>query len=328
MHTTPATPIHEEPLPRAVAKRITAYWRDGSGAQRWLFSVGTLLVVVGIAHLVPAAVGDRPWQGPISFRKPFLFGVSFGLSCVTLGWMLAYLRVGRRWAVALTAMLGAGAVVEVAAVSLQAFRGVPSHFNVTTGAFNAAVFSVMGLAVTFIAAAILAASVWSFTHLEAPAPLALGIRAGLLLLLASQALGGQMIVHGLEQVAAQSGQEPNVFGAAGQLKVPHAVTVHAAQVLPGIAWLLGFSRWPGRSAVGVTAAAVAGYASLTAVAALQTFSGRAPVDLLPTSGALLLVAAVLLGGAGAATVVALRTRGRPPVAAPGGAAASPSAGRG
>jgi hypothetical protein len=300
-----------------MAQRLAGYWRQGSAAQRWLFAVGSVLMLAGVAHLVPAAASDLPWVGPVSFRKPTLFGVSFGLTCVTIAWMLAYVRVGRRGQVAVAALLGGGSLVEVAAVSLQAFRGVPSHFNVITGAFNAAVFGVMGVAVIAIVAAIVLVAVWSFTRLEAPAPLARGMRAGLVLLLVSQALGAHMIEHGLDQVIAQ-GQiaaggkaAPNVFGAAGQLKVPHAVTIHAAQVLPGIAWLLGFTGWPSRRSQRLTTLAVAGYGGLVAVAALQTFSGRAPVDLLPLSGAVLVAAIALLAGVAVTTVVGLATRARP-----------------
>lgn len=300
--------MSQHALPRVGARAIAGYWHEGSPAQRWLFAVGSLLLVAGVAHLVPAMVGDSPWQGPVSFRKPFLFGVSLGLTCLSLAWMLSYLAVGRRAAWTLAAMLGGASVVEVAAVSLQAFRGVPSHFNVTTGPFNAAVFGLMGVAVTFIAAAVLLATVWAFTRLEAPPALTLGIRAGLVLLLASQALGGQMIAHGLEQVAGETGREPNVFGAAGQLKVPHMVTIHAAQVLPGVAWLLGLGGVAPRRATRITAVAVAGYAGLTTVAALQTFSGRAPVDLLPVSGVVGLLAVGLLAAAGVMTAVSLARR--------------------
>lgn len=303
-------------LSREMAGRVAGYWHEGSGPQRWLFASGTILMLAGLAHLVPAAVTDLPWQGPVSFRKPTLFGVSFGLTCVTIAWVLAYVRVGTRaqWAVA--ALLGGGSVVEVAAVSLQAFRGVPSHFNVATGALNATVFGVMGVAVTAIAAAIVIVAVWSVTRLEAPPSLALGIRAGLVLLLVSQGLGAHMIEHGIDQVVAQGQivaggeQAPNVFGEAGLLKVPHAVTIHAAQVLPGIAWLLGFSAWSVSRRHRVTMLAVAGYTGLTAVAAVQTFSGRAPADLLPLSGVLLLGAVALLAVAAVATLAALAPRSR------------------
>ena len=47
--------------------------------------------------------------------------------------------------------------------------------------------------------------------------------AGLLLMLLSQAVGVQMIAEG-----------GNTFGAAGALKLPHALTLHAVQVLPAL----------------------------------------------------------------------------------------------
>ncbi|WP_165491952.1 hypothetical protein [Egibacter rhizosphaerae] len=308
-------------LVRELRGALTAYWREGDTSQRWLFAVGTMLVIVGLVHLVPAVLTDRAWQGPISFRKPFLFGVSFGLTSITVAWLTSYLRTGPRARRTVAWLLGGGSVVEVSAVSLQAFRGVPSHFNLTSS-FDASVFVIMGVAVTAIALSILLVTWWSFTRLEAPGPMVLGVRTGLLVLLVSQALGGQMVTHGIEQTLADTGREPNVFGAAGQLKVPHAVTVHAAQVLPGIAWLLGFGAWGIARQRRVVVVAAVGYVGLVLAAGLQTFTGRSPMDLMPVSGVLLVAGVALLGGAGLVTLLALASRnatagtGAPDQAAP------------
>jgi hypothetical protein len=48
------------------------------------------------------------------------------------------------------------------------------------------------------------------------------------------------------------------FGAAGVMKVPHAVTMHAVQVLPGLAWLLGFAAVGERRRLGLVWAATKG----------------------------------------------------------------------
>lgn len=287
---------------------------DADAPRRWLFAIGATLVLVGLAHAIPAVATDRPWAGPVSFRKPLLFGISFGLSCVTIAWFLGSMRVSRRARWLVVAALGGGSIVEVAAVSLQAFRGVPSHFNIHTGPFNEAVFNTMGVAIGFVASAILLVTLWSFVRMEADVgrPFALAVRAGLVVLVVSQALGAQMIVHGLEQVTTGTGQAPNVFGAAGVLKVPHAVTIHAVQVLPAIAWVLALGAWPVDRQRRIVGLAIAGYAGLVLVAAIQTFGGRAPLDLGPSTGAVLVVSGAALGTAlGLTGVALLRERSAP-----------------
>jgi hypothetical protein len=89
--------------------------------------------------------------------------------------------------------------------------------------------------------------------------MAWAIRSGLLLLLASQALGGAIIANGLSQPIAQAAETGSVFGAGGAMKVPHAVSLHAVQTLPALAWLLSFSSWPERRRLHVLLVAAAGY---------------------------------------------------------------------
>ena len=86
-------------------------------------------------------------------------------------------------------------------------------------------------------------------------------------MLVGQAVGVQMIVEG-----------GNTFGAAGALKVPHALTLHAVQVLPALALLLLLSDSAERHRVRVVGVGIGGYAVLIAATLLQTYGGRAPLD--------------------------------------------------
>ena len=102
-------------------------------------------------------------------------------------------------------------------------------------------------------------------------------------MLVSQGVGVQMIAEG-----------GNTFGAAGALKVPHAVTIHAAQVLPALALVL--LAVPGRELlrVRVVELGAAGYVVLVGATMVQTYAGRAPFDLDVATATLTFIGVALL----------------------------------
>ena len=128
---------------------------------------------------------------------------------------------------------------------MQTWRGVASHFNESTP-FDAGVFSLMGMLVMILGVMTVLITVWSFVRLDAPS-LRLAIRLGLVLMLVSQAVGVQMIVEG-----------GNTFGSEGALKVPHALTLHAVQLLPALALVLLASEFTERRRVGSWVSAPSG----------------------------------------------------------------------
>jgi len=275
--------------------------------QRFAYVCGALLIASGVFHGVVYLVDGGAWEGPLSWRKPIVFGLSFGIALATVSWLMGFLRP-RRWAGWLVLGLYTFASVgEVVLISMQTWRGVPSHFNEDPG-FDGLVFSVMGLLVTVVAALTVAVTIWALVRIDAPPSLAFAIRAGLVLMLVSQMVGVQMIVEG-----------DNTFGAAGALKVPHAVTLHAIQVLPALALLLLASELPERRRLEVVGVGATGYAALIASTAVQAYSGHSPLDLGLVSTVL---AALGLGLLAVSAVFALRgvaTRAHPPMGAqPGG----------
>jgi hypothetical protein len=270
--------------------------------QRLAYCCGALLLLSGVVHLGVYAVDGGPWGGPLSWRKPIVFGLSFGITLVTLTWIMGLLRPGRRAASLVLGILSISAVGEVALISMQTWRGVASHFNEATP-FDGLVFSLMGLLVAVVVLMVVTVTVWSMVRISAPPSLALAVRAGLVLMLVSQAVGVQMILEG-----------GNTFGTAGALKLPHAVTLHAVQVLPAVALLLLASDTVERYRVRVVGLGTAGYAFLIAATMAQTYGGRAPLtaSVVPTMlalcGLVLLAVSVLVAFRG------LRPRMHPPAA--------------
>jgi hypothetical protein len=286
-------------------------WRRAGPAQRFACLAGGTLVVAGLAHLAAWLVVGGAWQGPVSFRKPATFGVSFGLTTITLAWVTGRLRVSGRARWLLLGPLAVADAAEVTWVAVQRWRGVASHFNFATR-LDTALFLAGAAAIEVTVTVIVAVTVLAFTRMQAPPSMAVAIRAGLLILLVAQGVGGWMIGHGVGPASDGVTQGLTTVGAAGVMKVPHAVAMHAIQVLPALAWLAGFADLAERRRAGLVWAATAGYGALVAVSVVQTAAGRAPFDLGIAAAAMTLLGAALLGAAYAAALLALRH----PAAAP------------
>jgi hypothetical protein len=167
-------------------------------------------------------------------------------------------------------------------------------------------FMVGGAAIAVTVTVIVAVTVLAFTRLQAPPSMAVAIRAGLVILLIAQGVGGWMIGHGVGPASDGVTQGLTTVAPAGVMKVPHAVAMHAIQVLPVLAWLLGFADLRERRRAGLMWAATAGYGALVAVSVAQTAAGQAPFDLGPAAVALTLAGAALLAAAYTAALLALR----------------------
>jgi hypothetical protein len=293
-------------LPARMWTALLGYWRQARPWQRLGYLVGGALILVGLGHLVAWLVVGGAWAGPVSFRKPTTFGISFGLTTVTLAWIAGHLRISDRTGWLLLVPLAAADTLEVVWVSVQRWRGVGSHFNFDTP-LDSSLFVLGGAAIAVAAAAILVLTALAFTAMEATPSMALAIRAGLLILLVAQGVGGWMIQHGVGPAGDGVREGLTTFGAAGVMKVPHAVGIHGVQVLPALAWLLSFADLPERRRVGLVRTAVLGYVALLAVSLLQVATGAAPFHVGVAAAALYLLGVALLGAAFVAALLALRT---------------------
>src|SRR6059058_736455 len=133
----PAVPTRTSAPPARGARRGSRPGGPGDRSartrlERLCHATGVLLVLSGLAHLVVFAVDGGPWDGPVSWRKPVTFGVSFGVTLIAVAWVTSYLRVGPRLRALLLAVFAADCVVEVGGITLQAWRGVPSHLDMET----------------------------------------------------------------------------------------------------------------------------------------------------------------------------------------------------
>ncbi len=271
-----------------------------------LINIGLLLLGVAGLALDPRTVLNTP-----VWAKTTKFSISVIAYAGTLAWMLSLLRGRPRAARVLGFGIGAILIGEMALIVMQAVRGVPIHFNVSTP-LDATLYSVMSVAITLM---------WVLTgigavlllreRIDAPA-LAWGIRLGLLIALIGMALAFSMTTPNATQLAVlQTGKALDMIGAhnvnalvdgqtrmlpflgwnmdGGDLRIAHFIGIHGLQVIPlagaWIEWRAGHLSPRRRIAlVCIAALAYLGLTLLTFVQALRDQSIIAP-DLLTLAAA-------------------------------------------
>jgi hypothetical protein len=223
-----------------IVRELRVFWTDGRPVERLAYRVGAVLLLSGLAHLGVQAVVGGPWDGPVSWRKPTTFGLSFGLTVISVAWVASLLRLPDRRRTALLGAFLVASVVEVVLVSLQAWRRVPSHFDFQSR-FDTAVSVTLavGGGVLFVVLGALFVHALASRSVLDPV-LRAGIRLGLGALLAGLVVGAVMI--GIGSALVRAGDPEAAYHGAGVLKLAHAVGLHGIAVLPGLAWLSGLAR--------------------------------------------------------------------------------------
>ena len=284
-----------------------------------LLTVATVVMVLGGLFTSAAMVLDpRQLVGEPLWLKPTKFYLSLAIYNATLLYFLSFLSRRQRFVRAVGAVLAACGAVEMMAITLQAARGVRSHFNVATP-FDNAIFAAMGVAILVLWVTMLVVAIVLVRSKLEDRPLASSLRVGLLVGVLGAGLGYFMIAPKSEQLAeakagaklAESGA--HTFGGkdggpglplvgwsttAGDMRPAHFLGLHAMQVLPLLAALLARRR--GRSEaqrLALVRAAGVAYAGLTVALALQALRGL-PIVQWDMTGALSLA---LVAAAGLAT---------------------------
>jgi len=293
-------------------KQIDMAWCRDHRAKP-LIAGGIILLASGVLHLGIYLCLQGPWEGPVSWRKPILFGISAGLTSISMGWVWSNLSKYRSdsffsWATALAL------VVEVGLIDLQQWRGVPSHFNRTT-TLDSNIYNVMGILILGVTGVILMLTVRSFTNeVTQPTPMVIAIQSGLVYLAISCILGVLINISG--DLRVQEGLLPARYGQAGVPKFPHGVVIHALQWLPVIAWLTAkakFGMFVQRQ-MSIVASAATGL--LLIYASIVTLLGRARFDAPVPLAIVFYIAVLLFVSLGAVIIVGLVIQDRNPTQTP------------
>jgi hypothetical protein len=284
-----------------LGRALRRIWVDGRRVERVAYVVGLVLFVSGLVHVGILLVTGWTWIGPVSLRKAATFGLSFGLTLPSVAWATSYLRLPARGLV--LGVFIATCVVETVLISMQAWRGVPSHFNFATP-FDTAVSTTLALGGGVIVLVGVVCTLAAFAGAAELAPsMALAVRTGLVVLLVAFATGAVMVARGV--VEARGGQAQLAYDTAGSLKPLHAVAMHVVLVLPALAWLLAHTSWPEARRMRLVWVAVVADAVLTAVVGYEAFAGIPPLAPPLVLGALSVAALIVLATTGATALRAM-----------------------
>jgi len=242
----------------------------------------------------------------------------------TLLWMLSYVKSQPRAAKTVAFASGVTLLLEMMLIVLQALRGIPSHFNQSTP-FDTLVWRTMSISIGIFYVFDIVGGVLLARERFANPVLGLGIKLGLGMALVGFGLGGLMTAPTSEQLAALGrGGQLDFLGAhtvgalidgqtrmipilgwnmdGGDLRIPHFVGIHGAQIIPLIALIAlaygarGLSVTRMRALVVMGAAAYFGLTMLVAWQALRNESIASPGAETLAAAAILAAATVLSAG--------------------------------
>ncbi len=278
-----------------VAKSLWRSWTEGQRVERVAYVVGAVLFASGLAHLTMLLISGGTWSGPLSMRKPTTFGLSFGLTLVSVTWATSFLHLSNRTRAVVLGAFTVACLFEVTLVSTQFWRGVPSHFNFETG-LDTMITATLAAGGGVIVATVLVWTVAAFRAVADARPsMKLALRFGFVTLLVALGIGAAMIATG---TAARSTDPAVAYTTAGFLKPAHAVAMHAILVIPGMAWLLTFTRWPERTRLHIVQLGVAGYLLLTVVTIIESATHVSPLaaPVIGSLGSAVGLAAIIAAG--------------------------------
>ena len=205
------------------------------------------MAALAVFALVARFVDGREVLGANLWDKPLKFAVSTVIYSVTWSWLIGQLERSRRVAWAAGTVIAAALVVELAIIVGVAAAGTTSHFNVTTP-LATAMWSVMAVSISVLWVAAFVACVVLFRTSLGDRARTIAIRGGALISLVGLGLGYLMTSPTAAQLANFGGiagahaigiadggpglPVPGWSTAAGDLRIPHFIGMHALQAIP------------------------------------------------------------------------------------------------
>jgi hypothetical protein len=188
------------------------------------------------------AVCSAPWDHSAleMTANPWMKVIRYASALAIYAWTLALFIQHLPGPASLLRFIRWGTVAclaaETAALTLQAIRGVPSHYN-TSGSANLTIFAVIGLAILFnTLIAFLTLFLFLWEEVDLPRAYLMGIRLGFVLFTIGSLEGMIMLINQAHTIGAADGGPGIAFlewsTKAGDLRAAHLAGVFGIQIMP------------------------------------------------------------------------------------------------
>lgn len=252
-----------------------------------LFRAGLLLTVLGVLHIGVQLFEPRDWESIIGWRKPILFGISTGITLISLSWVVS--SVAKNHESLIAWLVGVLACAEVFIITVQTWRGVPAHFN--NGAFlDQQLANAVDVMLVVITLAIFYLTYLALKAQNIEPDYLLAMRLGMIFLTAGCLFGFGVAIYG--NLALTAGGNPEIVPPNGVPKFVHGMPLHALQILPAWVFALRFVN-PNLTSRKVSVWLFASAIALSTLYALwQTINGYGRFELNTASTIILLLTAL------------------------------------
>jgi hypothetical protein len=255
---------------------------------------GLAMIALLGAAVIGLVVDPRTITAAPAWLKPAKFAVSIAIYTLTLAWIFSLIPEWQRTRRIIGWTTAVVMVLEMAIISLQAFRGTTSHFNIATP-FDGVLFGIMGAAILLQTLSTISVAVALWRHRFGDVALGWALRLGMTITIIGALTGGMMTRPTRQQLdAANAGATMTVVGAHtvgapdggpglpgtgwstshGDLRIPHFLGLHALQILPFVALVLGRLRTRELIRTRLTVVAASSYLALFGILLSQALRGQ------------------------------------------------------
>jgi hypothetical protein len=252
--------LMELTAPSGIAFKPTQWLQQAWQADKALTLTGVAMLLALALTLIGIAVDPRIVTGQPVWLKPAKFAISLSIYCFSFIWLLGFITGLQRVKAALSWVTVGVIWVEFIIIAGQAWRGTTSHFNNLTP-LDLTLFNIMGAAIATAWLMLLIVGVFLAFQKLPDRALLWSLRWGVFVSLIGMAVAVLMLLPSAEQLAilTEGGQPASIGGHSvgvadggaglpivgwstegGDIRIPHFFGLHGLQVIPFLAFALGW----------------------------------------------------------------------------------------
>ena len=250
----------------------------------FLFSSIVLCFFIAIVCIVGLIVDDRIFNGINVWIKPLKFAISSAIYVFTAGFLITLYPYSNRKKKILNNTVAFAMMVDVIIITIQASRGVGSHYNMSSP-LDALMYAAMGIFIGIIVLTMLVFIIDTIRlKLKTTKTIQWAILMGWLVVFFGSWVGGQMISQLSHSVAVADGGAGLPFlnwsTIGGDLRIAHFFGLHGIQIIPLFAYWAS-KKWKSSSRKQIISVTLFGliYASWIGFTFYQAKQGMALINL-------------------------------------------------